>query len=182
MRMNLLKVGCLLLGVVLIAGSTSAGTIIWQDSIDYVFRRSGVGGGYVVAANNWLTVLYQDTGANGIGAYGAADDVIIHSSTTWGGDGWFLNQLSGTSGGFSVFARVFDASTEGAASWYVNLSTGIGAIPVLGVTDTYTFDTGGATTTEGSGLGQWQVVPEPGTFALFGLGLLTIAARRRFRK
>jgi len=32
------------------------------------------------------------------------------------------------------------------------------------------------------GAGQWQAVPEPATLALFGIGMATLAARRRMKK
>ena len=56
--------------------------------------------------------------------------------------------------------------------------TDLAAVPVLGAIDTFNYNAAAMGT---MGPADWQPVPEPGTLALFGLGMLVMVVRKRLR-
>jgi len=152
-------------GVLLIGFTSFAGTVNWSNS-DFWYNQSG---SPIDNTLGWTVVCYQVGTLTIIGQ--------ATGTSPWsGGDGIFSTSFT-SGGGVDVFTRIYNAAAVGDASWYVNVDSSH-TIPSLGGTDSHTY-TLGATLADGT---DWVAVPEPGTFALFGLGLLTIAARRRFRK
>ena len=107
----------------------------------------------------------------------------------WTEDGGFsVATQNDTADGINVYVRVFDSTTMGTSGWFLDL-----AAVQYGPTGTANPD-GTWTIAFGGGLGDyvtpgsladgsdWQPIPEPTSMALFGLGLVTIAVRRRIRK
>ena len=167
--------------VMMAAMIAGAGQINWGNSLAVV-DPSGNAIGAPMSPSDWLIELTMVVGTADENPVGG-DDVVINQGTwslfvpgTWAGI------LQPTAGDFDVYVRVYDNAVAGSAANFVNLYGGANSIAdpytinALGPTDVSTFDPGGAAA------GDWQPIPEPGTLALFGLGLLTIAVRRRIRK
>jgi len=89
------------------------------------------------------------------------------------GDGLTVSDAAFRSG--SLYVRVFDATDPGVGDWYYQggLVTGFENDPAPS-SYSYVRISNSQVDTE--------VVPEPGTMALFGIGLVTLAVRRRKRK
>ena len=84
-----------------------------------------------------------------------------------------------------VYARVFENDTPALDTWYYTSETvaalsnpGDGTVPAQPVELNRNFEVGDAID---AGPYAAQVVPEPGTFALFGIGALVVGLRRRKR-
>ena len=93
---------------------------------------------------------------------------------TWNGEGWLQGGFTyGTDG--TIFAQVLINSGT-YAGYFQNLGSQAVSFPVGN--ELIVYDTGG-TNPDGSG---WALVPEPGTWALFGLGLVTLAGARLRRR
>jgi hypothetical protein len=87
----------------------------------------------------------------------------------------------------TVYVRIYNATSVGDATHYVNLGVNGGAgyhtMAATGADpEDATFEGMSDTTTDPQARGSWIAIPEPGTIILFGLGALVIAARKKFRK
>jgi len=158
--------------------------LIWSpdaaiSDISSTGSATPVGGEYVLDTLGFGDYQTSDgtvyTGAAGQGYFGVQgtryeDDALSGDGV---GDAAFLAG--------SVYLRVFDSAAPAVNSWYYEgaLSSPLFTDPSL--PDDYNFlDLAPSTSPYDLNT---QLVPEPGTFALFGLGLVTmIARRRRMRK
>lgn len=148
------------------------------------------GHGWGIGDENWM---YSGDTSD----YGAADDVVLAESSWVLGPG--LAGLEPTPATIAAentstpfYFRWFNAATIADATeagiihnpdW---VTPGVAATPMGTVQTTYGLDGGADSTTinrgseiVGDGWQSMPMVPEPGTFALFGIGLLTVALRRR---
>ncbi|MFW6152107.1 MAG: PEP-CTERM sorting domain-containing protein [Verrucomicrobiota bacterium] len=195
---------CLLVSIMSMATSLAA-TVNFGNYNDYIYTRDG-GNTKVESSDNWVYAMYWDSGNDGAGSWGATDDVFLYSNNDWDSsyDGIMLfNSVSDSrvANGSNYFVRVYNSSDwttsdVGSATHYVNLD-------MFEDDDGTTYENYDATRTyEGSdttpdswaGPGgdaiggsnpdgsDWQVIPEPSTFMLLGLGLATVLARRKLRK
>jgi hypothetical protein len=171
------------------ASLAMAGTISWDNSAAIVGPDGNVVGWDLPmgTASDWLVQLMTPVGAvdTGLDVLGG-DDTVIDPPAGWSpfADGFWAGGPSGQTGGdMDVYVRVFNTATPTVTDQYA-LLFGAGKsmgdlyhVPLLPEPiSTHSFDPGGAAQ------GDWQPIPEPGTLALFGLGLLTIVVRRRLRK
>ena len=179
------------LWVALIMCSASVGTasvITWGYGAD-------LGSGYT---DGWLVELIEDVGKDGISIGGLAgsgsvmwddrtldgDDRFIDTpvqtvlATAWGWRGYsdtFSSPGSSIALGDNVYTVIYNASTFGAATEYIIVDSAPYALPSTDVPNTYSLT---------SVSGSWApivAVPEPGSIALFALGLVTLVARRKRR-
>lgn len=167
----------------LAAGTHAAVTFDWGYTADLAVPLPTVQVGYFVQ-------MYQDANSNGVagvtfsqttgtpGGTGAGD-VLLGSFTSSVQKPktsfvWSELALNGDSiAGYSVYTVIFDANAIASATNAVIID----ASPHIMVSD------GIDSYTMGSVSGGWQaLVPEPGTFALLGMGLVALGARSRFRK
>jgi len=177
----------LVVGTVLIASgiTVDAGTITWGYTAD-------LGGSY---SEGWLVELWEDVDKDNTGG-SWYDSVSIWNDHTSGGDDIFREPntaalVSGKGGvywgdSFSfgtggdlktndwVFSVIYNAATFAGATQYQVVDTTPYALPINDIDADYRI---------GSVAGQWHnIIPEPGTLTLLGLGLLTVGIRRRFFK
>jgi hypothetical protein len=171
----------LVAGIILtMTGMAFAGTVTWENYAKFVYARAADGGGKIPVANNWVIALYQDAGSDNVmdDWDGSSSPLVTRQGGAWADVGYFSTSFT-SAGGVSVFTRIYNASTIGAATWYVNLDGGVKAINALPLdTDTFYLDPGGSSA-NGT---DWKPIPEPATLALFGLGLVTMAVGKRFRR
>lgn len=149
--------------------------LIW--STDATYESSGVS-----AADATLSSGQMSTG-----------DYVIYSGTTDIPGGWAVDEITpdipnssvgGNSAhtGFVYGYAYFDVDSNGvdASDQYVRSpifgNSWTDTTPEDNIPDQINFSSGAGAVTGTSGL---VVTPEPGTMALFGLGMLTMAARRR---
>ena len=174
------KCALIVIGAILVAANTGhAGTVKWENLASWVYTRDG-GAAKIPVANNWVIALYLDAGSDNImDDYSpSASPVQTAQGGSWADDGYFFNSFSHP-GGVSVFTRIYDSSSIGTATWYVNLDGGVKAIPTFALpTDSFSYDPGG-TAANGA---DWKAIPEPASMALFGLGLATMAIGKRLRR
>jgi hypothetical protein len=101
--------------------------------------------------------------SNNDGAFGPGNDLSIYRD---GGDG--------------IFDQIFTSgSVAFAGSETYDFSSTPGALPVIGTTGNVIsgyFQSGVAD--HGEVIGQWEIVPEPSSSALFGLGIMGLMLRR----
>ncbi len=164
-----------------VACSSVAGTISWNYGGD-------LGGSYTAG---WLVELIEDVDKDGIDITTMWDD---HSIT---GDDAFIttpittvivNNKAGTYWGttFSapgsslatsdrIYSVIYNASTFGAATQYQVVDSSPFTLPATDIDTDYIQSTVN---------GSWApivAVPEPGSIALFAIGLVTLAVRRKRR-
>jgi hypothetical protein len=182
------RVASLLAVLALIAGSSYGGTITWGYLGD-------LGGGYTAG---WLVELIEDVNGNGIGIGGIAgsgsvlyddrsfdqDDAFVGTPVTTTlqsgktGTGWgttFGAPGSTLALSDSVYTVIYNAASFAAATQYQVIDSSPYTLPASDIDAAYT-----VTSVSGS----WAPivpVPEPGSIALFALGLVTLAARRKRR-
>jgi hypothetical protein len=145
--------------------------------VDYVLGAAGPG----LAQVGWAVGAYIESGATSGFTWG--EDTLYDSVTIFDGD-------AGTAGtqGVYFYGGVADTLAEGNILYVVAFNQA--TIPTVGSTFWYSECVGGPYTMgdqpreshDFGGDGSWVFVPEPGTLALFALGLVTVAAGRRFRK
>jgi hypothetical protein len=182
--------------VLMCAAATGfAATINWQTDPTYATGLFTPSGTPAYSANGYIVRMYSSTGA--------ALPAALSSSFNW-------TTFQPTSGGALLAATAAPADI-GIGSGYVyqaaytdsGLGVGINSylytvlwnhattptrfcivddsmfqIPNYGQTPFFSYNIGG---TSSSGT-DWVQVPEPGTLALFGLGMLTLGVRRVLRK
>ena len=155
------------------------------------------------------SMIANDTLQIGVGAsYGADTDVTIDlQNSNWnpahpdlgqagvGGPNSLYSDYDGaTYGGSTVFIRFFNAATEGAATFgglIYNDGTTPWSLPADSAPANAAYisriggDAGTLGTTHAGGADGWAAtiaVPEPASFALFALGMLTMGARSLRRR
>jgi len=142
----------------ILAGANAPGSLTGSED-------TGDGSGW------WVEVWNYTTG-----------DAVYHSEVPtalgWrdmGGEAYVIKQFSFDASRLDEVAlRLYASTDENPSTPYDMIESqlyelpNVGDPPAAGSTD-ITFDFSGQ---------EWQVVPEPGTMALFGLGLMTLAAKR----
>ncbi len=186
MKKVLLTIACLLTSLAMV----QAVQLNWFWKADSGAPSFGPGAQGSVASigANWIIQLVEYDGgyASGIGGAGnVLDSGVLNGPPT-------LKQYTGdkdVANSGTVYIRLYNATSVGAATHYVNLGVNGGAgfhtMAASGADpEFFTGDLGidNSTTTDTSARGTWVVIPEPGTIILFGLGALVIAARKKFRK
>lgn len=184
------------LAACLVAGASFAGTInYFNTSANKVHDLAGTAIPGNPGVANYIVALVEvkGGGVDDLTTGGFTDDVFL--GTTWFKNPFvpgIVNANVTDDGGKSVYGVVFNAddvtsaSDLGSATHFAYMfgpgGADASAVPSFDKpTDVFAFDMGGVMG-EGSAPGQWQQIPEPGTMALFGLGALVIAVRRKFRK
>lgn len=167
--------------VLLASGANASVTVDWTYGGNLFDNSCQVG---------WFVQLYRDVDANttlstatfdnsGTPSGGASGDSLLGSFTTALESSmgeliyYQLSKDMTSMAGYKVYTVIFNAASIGDAGQSVVIDAGTWTVPAPDWTGGYQLT---------SVANSWQAVPEPGTFALFGLGLLTIAARKRFRK
>ena len=182
------KIGFVGLLAIVLAGSSHAGTITWGYFGD-------LGGSYQAG---WLVELVEDVNKDGIQLGGGAgsgmalyadrstdsDDTFVttpvtkalssgKSGTNWGTT--FDSPGSSLALGDNVYSIIYNADSFANATQYIIVDSSPYALPSFNNDADYI---------QTSLNGSWAPivpVPEPGTMALFALGLMTLAARRKRR-
>jgi hypothetical protein len=187
----------------LFVGSAFGGALTYDNYYSYIY---GPGGVKIPAGADWVFALYHDVGGDGPDDFlSNDDDVLIGTAVPWNPTyaGVFAASFDPVPGLSDVFGRVYNSSdfvndaNPGSADQYVDVGGYLGLavfttpsdVPspfVVGVQlDTLLGGDGSGPLSDPPGTdptgGDWEPVPEPGTLALFGVGMLTLAARR-FRK
>lgn len=149
-----------------------------SGTIDWLSTNFGGGNGY---GNGWLVALYEDVSKDGFDASminvanGStdSDDAYLGITTNlfaiptvveqWGSS--FSAPAGSLAANDRLYTVLFNASTMAAATQYkVTTMTSQGnswyALPATDIDATYTT----------TALSNWQAVPEPATFMLFGMG------------
>lgn len=181
-----------------------AGSLTFKDvssSGYFVYDEFGT---KVPRANNWVIALYEDVSKDGSDGWtpGAGDptgdDTLLYISTTGGKNPWTVagafSTYTDVVNGMRVFARVFNATdfiddlNTGSVTKYADLGAWTLTDPAPDNMYFTVVDPDGnalldwSTSGTSGGAGDWQPIPEPASLALFGLGLMTLAARKHFRK
>ncbi len=204
--MKQLYLACICFGF--ISSLAGGATLEFQNYFDYIYTMDSTVGTpeKVDSSDNWVYALYWDQSANGPDAYGSTDDKAVYVNNSWNAsyDGILpLNTASDDDimTGEEYFLRVYNSSDwttsdVGSATHFVNLDMleDNDGTTYANYDATRTFE--GTDTTPDSWAGNsgeaiggsdpdgsdWQVIPEPSTFMLLGLGLATVLARRKLRK
>jgi len=162
-------------------GATAGQLTFWNIvSTDWVIGVDGVGQPGLCQADWVVAVFVENDSTAGF----QWDQDTLYASVQMLGDG---DPAPGFQGGYQgapgfdtldandvLYCVVFNQnSVPGGGTFWYSETAGSGALytPVAGA---QTIDFGGDT--------QWVLVPEPGTFALFALGMVALAAGSRMRK
>ncbi|MBT3192299.1 MAG: PEP-CTERM sorting domain-containing protein [Verrucomicrobia bacterium] len=164
----------------LVAGSTFGGTITWSYGGD-------LGGAY---SDGWVVELIEDVAQDGINITTMWDDHTITGDdafistpvTTALVDGkagvvWstpFSAPGASLASSDHIYTVIYNATSFGAATMYQVVDSSAYVLPATNIDADYTLSAAPA--------GAWSPivpVPEPGSIALFALGLVTLAARRK---
>lgn len=181
------------LGGLFIAGMASATLVdYFNDSYYYLYAPTELtGGGTVIPSSlNWVYAVYDASLASIGGTPTDATLGVLFSGNVWNDDGYLYNGGNDYDGAnaVTVFTRIYNVSDLGSvdgSTYYVTLFDGDDGLHTIPAGDNATedlYDIGGSFDEFGSDLGQWQPVPVPTSMALFGLGVLTLAAGRRLKK
>jgi hypothetical protein len=184
MKKILLTIACLLTSLAMVQAVSvkwtfNSSTTASSDPTGADFSTLGAGATWVIQL-----VEYSSDYASGLGGTDLATGALTGPPTFRLGTG--ITDVGDLSR--DVYVRLYNATTIGAATYYVNLgvsgSTDYLVTTAAGasVQDAYTAEGVSGITGDSSARGTWIAIPEPGTMILFGLGSLVIAARRKFRK
>lgn len=167
----------------MIGSSAYATTISYDVTTDYVYLPGQ--GAYVPTASNWVFACYVSADAT-INAFGTGDDVLLWTKTTWADNGYFTGSFTHP-GGSNIFFRVYDAanfvndSSIGSATRYINLLSGISAVPAGD--NSLLYPSSGSIDLIGTTSGaSWQAIPEPGMMGLLTIGGICAFWRNRKRR
>lgn len=161
---------------VLVASSVFGGTIYWGNDSSALLDSSGSS----VGTSGWFLELWSAGTDNNMDwtPGGTGDDALVGSGTVNSGDGWFYCSSS-SSGGFLGYVVAYNNSDKLSATEYAIMGWGdpegtIASIP--NPPDTHDFYMAGSVDTD------WAPIPEPSTLILLGLGVVTVAARKKLLK
>lgn len=132
-----------------------AGTLNWGNTTE-AYRPAAEGGG---------VIPYQDPNCT-LYLYQVGNPVPLITGTMNASDGYWYHATI-TPGGFDVYAYLVYSAGPG-YYW----EGPVAYIPPMGVIDWKDYIHTGPESAD------WQVIPEPGTFALMTIGLFGLAARR----
>ncbi|MFC1497777.1 PEP-CTERM sorting domain-containing protein [Verrucomicrobiota bacterium] len=185
--LSMMMVTCVCLGGTINYFTGGADRVYDINTSSPIVRDGGGGPGYVIALMQVVGGSVDDLTTGGF-----TDDIMLDTTSCNNlfVDGIYNANYAPTVGGFDVYVTIFNASDVvdetdlGSATSFVNLY-GSGnsmlspeSVAVLAAPDIHSFDVGPSQ----ADVSDWQAIPEPGTFVLFGLGMLTLAVRRRGKK
>lgn len=180
----MMKLATVALTVAVLATASFAGSITFNnasgsDANQWIHSPFSTGGtADYVSGSDTMVSFYEDTvGGNLLGT----GDI-----GTGGNVGWLSGSISAGSPGdsFSVVGVVTYTADAGNSPYGF---VGAGSFYTLATSPSFSFSTGGeiydyesgGSPIDGSG---WTLVPEPGTWALFGIGLVTLVGFQRRRR
>lgn len=195
----------LLLALLVVASSARANVYVsWSAGAGFVWSGSGDPlmnpGESVLAQLIWSSDDIANAATFGNANYVSGNDFwladfIVNANDRAGGEyGWFdnapiFNDNGGRPNGGYIYARVFESLTPQVGDWYYAgpVEIAINKAPTAEPPDApqvYAANRDGVNGDPINGAFGAQVVPvpEPGTIALFALGVATLAASRRRRK
>jgi hypothetical protein len=182
MKKILLTIVCLVASIAMV----QAVTLTWTFNSLTTPSSDPSGTAFGSVGADWVIQLVEYSG----GYAGMTAGTVLGSGTLAGPPTFKISNLSTDVGdsAVSVYVRLYNATSVGAADSYVNLGVNGGsgfyatAAGSSTVVESFTAEGVSGTTSDTSARGTWIAIPEPGTMILFGLGSLVIAARRKFRK
>jgi hypothetical protein len=166
-----------LLGLCVMACSLSQGAVlVWNDDNGDGFFPVGGDSNSGPAQNGWQVILVRDSDGTPGFQWGSDATVQTTSLGDLGNGGMEYGETySSPTPGATYYVVVVNGPDAGSASWYVvtGRSPYTTGNPMQEPFEEHNF--GGDAQTP------WLPVPEPGAWALFGLGLAAVMARRKFK-
>jgi hypothetical protein len=152
--------------VMVLAGAASAGLIQYDSNLE------GSGDQWIHGPSEYTAGTYVFPADATLQFYGSTSGLI--GSGTWNSEGWIQGTFNHSTD--ENIWGVVTINNNLSAPWtsaYIQLDSQAVAFPTGAEIIDYA---SGGTPTDGSG---WTLVPEPGTWALMGIGLVTLVAARR---